>query len=263
MDENIKKAVQLFLKRWKLIVLIGLIGAMLAYAYTANFTTLTYTSSVEFYAYVPDEDRTANTEDGSSIVIPISNTSKMDYAIRMITTYLALLDTNNFCTRAADSLNERLGSDYSAGFVRGAMATEATEDTALFTVSVTTTSSQLSYEMAQDLSEVIPDFIEESNERQVLLRVIDEPVVAGAAESLNYPFKCAIGFAAGVVLACAYVFLRDLLDVRVKSNEDLAARYNIPVLGMIPDFENASAKKNKKNKKTARRSAAGSGKEEE
>lgn len=259
MDENIKKTIQLFLKRWKLIVLIGLIGAVAAYFYTANFTTLTYTSSVEFYAYVPEEERTANTEEGS-VIIPISNTSKMDYAIRMITTYLALLDTNNFCTRAANSLNDRLGSDYSAAFVKGAMAMEATEDTALFTVSVTTTSSQLSYEMADDLSQVIPDFIEESNEQEVLLQVVDAPVVAGAAESLNYPLKCAIGAAAGMVLACAYVFLRDLLDVRVKSGEDLSARYNVPVLGTIPDFE-GKTRTSKKNKTRRRQSAAA--KEEE
>ena len=257
MDENIKKTIQLFLKRWKLIVLIGLIGAVAAYFYTANFTTLTYTSSVEFYAYVPEKERTANTEEGS-VVIPISNTSKMDYAIRMITTYLALLDTNNFCTRAANSLNDRLGSDYSAAFVKGAMA--ATEDTALFTVSVTTTSSQLSYEMADDLSQVIPDFIEESNEQEVLLQVVDAPVVAGAAESLNYPLKCAIGAAAGMVLACAYVFLRDLLDVRVKSGEDLSARYNVPVLGTIPDFE---AKTRTSKKKKTRHSQAAAAKEEE
>lgn len=256
MDENIKKAVQLFLKRWKLIVLIGLVGAVVAYFYTANFTTLTYTSSIEFYAYVPDEEETTAAE--NSIVIPASNTSKMDYAIRMITTYLALLETNNFCTRAADSLNERLGSDYSASFVRGAMQSETTESTALFTVSVTTTNSELSYVMADDLSTVIPDFIEESNDGLVLIKVIDEPVVAAAAESLNYPLKCALGAAAGIILACVYVFLRDLLDVRIKSNEDLAARYNIPVLGMIPDFESKTRASNKK-KKASRRAAVRKG----
>ena len=47
-DENVQKVVKLLLRKWKLLILFMLIGALLAGVYTAKFTTLTYTSSVEF-----------------------------------------------------------------------------------------------------------------------------------------------------------------------------------------------------------------------
>lgn len=244
MDENIRKVLSLFMKKWKTIVAFALIGVLAAYVITANFTTLTYTSTIGFYAYVQDEER----EDASGIVLSSSNTSKMNYAIRMITTYLALIDTNNFYQIATDSLNKSLDSDYDVSFVKNSMKTQATEDTALFSVSITTEDSELSYKVANELAKVIPNFIEKSNDGLVKIKVIDKPIKAAAAESLNYPQKCLIGAAVGIVIACAYIFLRDMLDIRIRTSNELVERYDIPVLGSIPDFDSKSKKSSKKMK---------------
>ena len=40
-----------------------------------------------------------------------------------------------------------------------------------------------------------------------------------------------------------------LFDVRVKTSEELTVRYNIPVLGTIPEFEIDGKKAKKKNDK--------------
>ena len=53
-DENVQKVIKLLLRKWKLLILFMLIGAILAGVYTAKFTTLTYTSSVEFLAAAVD-----------------------------------------------------------------------------------------------------------------------------------------------------------------------------------------------------------------
>ena len=53
-DENVQKVIKLLLRKWKLLILFMLIGALLAGVYTAKFTTLTYTSSVEFLAAAVD-----------------------------------------------------------------------------------------------------------------------------------------------------------------------------------------------------------------
>ena len=49
-DANVRKILVALFKKWQLIVIIAVIGGMLGYFYTAKFTTLTYTSSVEFLA---------------------------------------------------------------------------------------------------------------------------------------------------------------------------------------------------------------------
>lgn len=56
-DANVQKIIFALLKKWKLLVALTLLGAIVAGVYTANFTTLTYTSSVKFLAYAVDSDR--------------------------------------------------------------------------------------------------------------------------------------------------------------------------------------------------------------
>ena len=48
-DENVMKILVALLRKWKVIVLFAVIGALIGYFYTANFTQLTYTSTVEFW----------------------------------------------------------------------------------------------------------------------------------------------------------------------------------------------------------------------
>jgi capsular polysaccharide biosynthesis protein len=53
-DDSIQKILNVLLKKGNFLLVFGIIGAIIAYAYTNQFTTLTYTSSVEFLAYVDD-----------------------------------------------------------------------------------------------------------------------------------------------------------------------------------------------------------------
>ena len=55
---------------------------------------------------------------------------------------------------------------------------------------------------------------------------------------------------AGIFVAGLYAVLRDFLDVRIKGRDDLNERYNIPVLGSIPEFEQTERKTKKKGVKS-------------
>lgn len=46
-----------------------------------------------------------------------------------------------------------------------------------------------------------------------------------------------IGLAAGLVLACVISILLELIDTRIKPDDDVQQIYNIPVFAEIPDFE--------------------------
>ena len=66
-DANVRKILVALFKKWQLIVIIAVIGGMLGYFYTAKFTTLTYTSSVEFLAEADDPtDEIVSTGSSSS-----------------------------------------------------------------------------------------------------------------------------------------------------------------------------------------------------
>ncbi len=232
-DANVKKIVTLLLKKWKIIVLFALIGTLAAYFYTANFTTLTYSSSVEFLATAYD----ATQEFSDSTTQSVSNTSKMNYAMKMLDTYLEIFKTNEFNQSVAEELNKKYSTNYSGSTVKGAVSISKIENTAMFRITVTTTDANLSYDIARQLEKSIPDVMDISNSGLVTAEVKDKAIKPTASESLNYPKKCLVGFIIGAALAAVYVVLRDLLDVRIRSSEELVERYEIPVLGSIPEFE--------------------------
>jgi len=102
-DANVRKILVALFKKWQLIVIIAVIGGMLGYFYTAKFTTLTYTSSVEFLAEAddPTDEIVSTGSSSSNEYARTSNTSKMNYAIKMLPTYIEIFNTNKFDNRVA------------------------------------------------------------------------------------------------------------------------------------------------------------------
>ena len=240
-DENVMKILVALLRKWKVIVLFAVIGALVGYFYTANFTQLTYTSTVEFLAYAVDTGDelidSGTTTASSANQARISNTSKMNYAMKMLSTYIEIMGTNEFNNMVAQDLNDRINSSYTGTTVKNALTIEGIEDTAMFKITVTTTSADLSYEIAHQLETSVPKMMKTTNNGLVDASVEDKPVKASAAGSLGYAQKCSIAAVIGIVVAAAFIILRNLLDVRIRTSEELIEKYNIPVLGSIPSFE--------------------------
>ncbi|MBR3148641.1 MAG: hypothetical protein IKF64_00580 [Eubacterium sp.] len=242
-DANVQKILFALLRRWKLLVVFMLIGVLLGYVYTSHFTTQTYSSNVLYLCQAvdnSDEIGDQNNSNGTSNT-RISNTSKMNYVQNMMPTYIALMSTNEFYQTVADDLNKQYGSGYSAGTISGAITMEPVEDTAMFKVTITTNGSDLSYNIANQLESTVPRYMKSMNDGLVKATVADKALKAEAAESLGYPKKCAFGGIIGILLAGAYVVLRTLFDVRIRSSDELTDKYNIPVLGSIPSFESKSS----------------------
>lgn len=250
-DANVQKVFSALLKKWKLLIIFAIIGACAAFAFTAKFTTLTYTSSIEFLAYAVDSEQeltdssstSTDTETESTSTQRISQTSKMNYAMKMLDTYIEVFGTNNFNQMVADTLNKTYGTNYSAGAIKNSIKISKVANTAMFSFTITTTDADLSYHIAQTLETCVPQSMEQTNQGLVQASVEDAPLRASAAESMQYPKKCMIGAIAGILLAALYAVLRDFLDVRIKGSEDLSEKYDIPVLGSVPEFEITNTKK--------------------
>ena len=248
-DENAQKLLSAVMRKWKLVVIVAIIGALLAFVYTANFTTLTYSSNVKFFTYAEDSQRELS-EAASTSQVVTSNTSKMNYAMKMLATYVELFNTNEFNQKVADSLNEKYGTAFTSKQIKDAIKITPIEETTMFTVSVTTTDAELSYRIAHEIEICIPEKMAETNNGLVRASVEDKALKASDSENKGYAKKCAIGFLAGAVLAVVYIILRDLIDVRIKNSDELSERYEVPILGTIPQYEiKSSAKYNYKQSK--------------
>lgn len=247
-DENIKKIITALLKKWYLLIIFFLIGAIAAYAYTAKFTTLTYKSSIEFLAYVEDKNQDLENHNITTTQQRISETSKMNYSINMLDTYIEIFSTNEFNQTVADEINRKHGTNITAQQIKNSITISKVPNTAMFTMSILTTDADLSYNISLALQDCVPTAMEQTNMGLVRGAVVDKPMKATMATSKGYPKKCLIGAAAGMILAAAYIILRDLLDVRIKTEEELSEKYSIPVLGSIPAFDSKSGSKSKESK---------------
>lgn len=78
--------------------------------------------------------------------------------------------------------------------------------------------------------------------KQALPAVYDEATIA--TTSINLFKNCIIGGAVGVVIACAYVFLRMLIDNTYTKPEEIERDLKVPVLSVIPfvDFNELDEK---------------------
>ncbi len=235
-DANVQKILFAVLRRWKLIVIFAIIGALIGYFYTSQYTTLTYSSDVKFLAYATDGNDDID-ENSTVNEIRSSNTSKMNYTRSMLPTYITIMQTNEFNSRVVNDLNETYNSNYPANILNGATEVEILNDTAIFKITVTTTDPDLSYKIARQLETTVPKIMKEKNQGLVRASVEDRAVKATTAGNPGYAKKMLFCALIGIALSAAYVILRTLLDIRIKSSDELTEKYNIPVLGSIPNFE--------------------------
>ena len=77
---DLQKIMKLVLKKWKLVAIFCLIGALLIGIYSANFATKTYSSSVKFFVYAVETQQELS--DSTLARNAASNTSKMNYAMQ-------------------------------------------------------------------------------------------------------------------------------------------------------------------------------------
>ncbi|MCR5207056.1 MAG: hypothetical protein K6C14_01085 [Eubacterium sp.] len=235
-DANVQKILFALLRKWKLIVIFAVIGALVGYFYTDNYTTLTYTSNVKFLAYATDGND--DVEQNASIDYQrSSNTSKMNYARSMLPTYITIMQTNEFNQRVITDLNESYNANHPVSMLNGALDIQILNDTAIFQISVTTENPELSYEIAKQLETTVPKIMKEKNQGLVRASVEDRAMKATSAGSLGYAKKMLFSTLIAIAVSAAYVVLRTLLDVRIKSSDELTEKYNIPVLGSVPNFE--------------------------
>ncbi|NLV69310.1 MAG: polysaccharide export protein, partial [Clostridiales bacterium] len=70
----------------------------------------------------------------------------------------------------------------------------------------------------------------------------------------NVKLNTAIGFLLGLILSVLLVLLLDMLDVTIRSEEDLTKLVDIPVLGVIPTIDMLDSKANGYGKRAGYRS---------
>lgn len=212
-----------YLRQWKLIVLCVIITCTLAWGYTYFCMTPMYRASATIYI----NNSSSEEQEGLS-------SADLTASIHLVKGYMILAKSESVLELAAAELN----GDYTTAQLRGAISTSQINDTVILSLNVSHPNPEEAARIANVMAEVLPKqgpkvFVGSS------ASVVDTARIPSGYYSPDYSSNIVTGGVAGLLLAVVYITIMFLKDTRIKDENDLTDMFNLPILGRIPNFDDA------------------------
>jgi capsular polysaccharide biosynthesis protein len=210
---------QVFVKRWKLIVLIPLLALLISAFISLFILTPQYVASTTLMVVKPPET--------GQIVYQDIQVSR-----QLVATYREIARSR----RVLDGVVENLALPYGITTLREKVDVVAVRDTEIITVDVTDPDPALAAAIANAVaSAFMKEVVAIMKVENVSL--IDQAAQPGAPVSPRVPLNLAVALVIGVMVAVGVAFLLEYLDKSLKDPEEVQKLLEIPVLGIIPFME--------------------------
>ncbi len=217
---DLKQLLALLRDKIRFIILAVLLGGILAFTICYWCVVPMYTASVSLYVN--------NARNPESVT---TNTNDISASQMLVNTYIEMINSNSVLTKVAAAT----GLDYTIDDIRSMMSAQAKNNTEIFEVSIRCANPKHAQIIANAVAQVAPDAILDYVEASSV-KVIDYAGLPTVPTSPNVKRDTAIGLLLGLIMSILWVILRQLLDVRIKSEDDLINLFHLPVLGAIPDM---------------------------
>ena len=238
-----KELFNIFLKNILIIIISAVICASGAYIYCENFTDERYMAQGDILvtnggintnsSETPENSNPAdgNTSNGDSAV---GNTDVVA-SINLLPTIRSILKGVGIYKDFAIYLSENSNYKYNYKTLKAsATVSEGDTHSLIVTVSFELGSEKEAIEITNHFLHFAPTYIEAKIKGS---RIEADSECDSAVQTAPRTFSTAfIAGIFGAVLCYVIVFLITILNSTIQSDEDFSARYNIPVVGNIPDF---------------------------
>lgn len=219
---------QALLKSLWVIVAVAILFGVTAYIYSSYFITPTYRSG--FTAYVNSR---LTKEDGSSIT-----TGELNASIGLTHLYEEIIKSRSVLTDAADNCDVAI----TYGQLSQMVSSTVSETAALITVYVEDTDPVRATALAEAIAEAAPEHVARVVDGSSM-RIVDAPVEPVSQFAPNNVRNAALGAVVGILLAVAMIIILELTNDFARNAEDLEKRYQLSVIGIIPNI--AAAEKSR------------------
>ena len=213
-------------KSW-LVALAAVVGAIVTFLVSAYVITPKYESSAMFYV---------NNSNFSLGDTSVSITSADITASKsLVESYIVILDTRN-------SLNDVIdyaGVDRTYREVRDMLTAEAVNETEIFKVTVTSEDPEEAEKIAEAISYILPKRIASIIEG-TSAKIVDTAVLPSSPSSPNVTINTLLGFLLGLIVAVVAIVLGELFDVTVRTEDDVTASCDHPILASVPNMAASS-----------------------
>ncbi len=227
LEINILPLLKELVKKLWLIVLVGLIVGGAVFAGAKVLIKPSYRSG--FTAYVNNKQSKQTTDYLTS--------SDVTAAKQLVLTYQSILKSNSILTAAAESI----GVDMSYESLAKRVSTEIKDETEIIAVYVVDTDPQFAYDYAQAIEKTAPVYMSQIVEGSSM-KIIDIPEYSDKRYKPSYLRYGIIGFLIGALIVVVFLIIRYFMDDTVKGEGEVEDKFDLPILGVIPDVTKASNK---------------------
>lgn len=217
---SIVEIAYMMLSKWPALLISMIVAAAIVFSGTLVFITPKYQSNGKLY--VSSEGQRSSQSDVVAYNTVLTNQ-------KLVNTYLEILRSDSFLS----TVSEDIGKKYTYSEIKSMLSMSAVNETELLEISVLCADPYDAYKITNSIIKNSGDEIERVVEGGSV-RVIDNASMPKEPTTPNVVKNTVIGAMAGLLLGAFIIFLREMLDTRVKAGEDMQSKYSIPVLGEIP-----------------------------
>ena len=224
---DLQKAVSAIMNRLWLVALISVVCAVISFVFTFLFITPKYESAALFYV-----NNNAFSLGDASLSI---SSGDLSTSRGLVDSYIVILNSRE----SIDEVIKYAGVDRTYLEVKDMIHAASVNGTEIFEIVVTSTDPNEAELIANAIAAILPERIAGIIEG-TSARIVDHAVVPSSPSSPSYTVNMIVGFMIGFVLAVGVILMREMFDIAVRSDEDIADICDHPVLATVPDLTAAS-----------------------
>lgn len=187
------------------------------------------------------------TQDSAGLTTGIS-AAGLEASQRMVNEFIAILRSDSVITDVQQEL-KKLNYNYSVASIKSALVMTAVNETALLQINATTTDPHLSKAICDAIQVCAPGRVQEVMLGIGTITTVDVAKVGVRVQSQSTR-NAVLGGLIGFVLSYGIFLINHLLDNTIKDEKDLKSRFNVNVLGVVPNFHPEGEKRKKQSSKS-------------
>lgn len=153
-------------------------------------------------------------------------------ATKLVSTYSIIIKSDTVLQQVINNL----GLNLTYPELKDRVTVSAVDDTQVMQITVLSDNPEWARQVCEQITLISPDVILESVEAGSV-KLISQASVNPDPVSPNILRNTAVVALLGLVLSVGVVILREMLDNRIKTEEDVRKYLELPVIGVIPDYE--------------------------
>lgn len=227
MEITFSKIFKIILSHLLVILLCAVLFGAAGYAYTKYTVEPSYSSSMKLMVVSTKQNENS-----------VSDISAMR---RIVNTYVEMLDSRDFY----ELIKEDCGYPYSPNELKSMITFTTKEESEAFNVTVIAPTEKECWTLINSLDKQSQQYIG-NKYTQLTITAVESPD-RPVQNPIHTVRNAVLMFLFGFVLMTVIFIIINETDVRIHSEKELAGRYELPILGVVPNFD---VKKQRKDTKT-------------